>query len=448
MIHADHLPAMPRPRAFIGRALVLCVLVVAVLLASAVPARAAGQRVALVIANSAYRHVTPLPNPQSDGRLIANALRTAGFASVQVLENQTQEQMVANLRTFRTRAESADVALVYFAGHGIESGGENFLIPVDARIESERDLRFVAVTLQMLQDATEGASRLKVVILDACRTPPPTMRRIDGARRGSGQGLAEVNPQPNSLVVFSARAGTAALDGKGSNSPFAEALASSLVQPGREISLLFRRVRDEVLRLTAGEQEPFTYGSLSSEEFYFIPPAARPQAPALSLEDEAWGLCRSASGRTPCETYLSRFPAGRFAELARARIADLATPAPTTPTTRPTTAPLIPQGGAGQQPAASGILNNLSVAETVAGLGLTVRLANGGQAMRVDAVSPSGLAAGHILPGDEIVAINSAALTPGIAATRQLLDPFNAQGRIKLLIRRGPASSLVILRQP
>lgn len=436
-------PPNPAPcggKAAGGRRPGLWLLALAAVLLGAVPAHA-GQRVALVIANSAYRNVTVLPNPQSDGRLIASALRTAGFSSVQVLENQTREQMVAGLRDFRSRAESADVALVYFAGHGIESGGENFLIPIDARIESERDLRFVAVTLQMLQDATEGASRLKVVILDACRTPPPTIRRIDGARRGSGQGLAEVNPQANSLVVFSARAGTAALDGKGANSPFAEALASSLVQPGREISLLFRRVRDEVLRLTGGEQEPFTYGSLSSEEFYFIPPPARAAAaPALSLEDEAWGLCRSASGRTPCDAYLAGFPTGRFAGLARARITDLSAATPPGQVPAPVPSP--------EKPFAPGALANPSIAETVSGLGLTVRLARGGEALLVDAVNANGLASGHILPGDEIVAINSAPLAPNIAATRQLLDPFQAQGRIKLLIRRGPASSLVILRQP
>lgn len=396
----------------------------------------AGERVAIVIANSAYRNVSVLPNPQADGRLIAGSLKSAGFSSVQLLENQTQEQMVAALRLFRTKAETAEVALVYFAGHGIESGGENFLIPVDARIESERDLRFVSVTLQMLQDATEGASRLKIVILDACRTPPPTMRRIDGARRGNGAGLAEVNPQPNSLVVFSARAGTAALDGKGANSPFAQALASSLVQPGREISLLFRRVRDDVLKATGGEQEPFTYGSLSSEEFYFVPPVAGTGKAGLSLEDEAWGLCRSGSGRAPCDAYLYSFPTGRFAGLARARISDIES--------RPAPAPL-------QKVEVSGSINLVSppsVAVAVLGLGLTVRSAQDGTAFVVDQVNPGGHAAGQILPGDVIVAINSAGIQPDVPVARQLSDPFDAQGRIKLLIRRGPASSLVILRKP
>jgi len=396
----------------------------------------AGERVAIVIANSAYRNVSVLPNPQADGRLIANSLKTAGFSQVQLLENQTQEQMVAALRVFRTKAETAEVALVYFAGHGIESGGENFLIPVDARIESERDLRFVSVTLQMLQDATEGASKLKVVILDACRTPPPTMRRIDGARRGNGAGLAEVNPQPNSLVVFSARAGTAALDGKGANSPFAQALATSLVQPGREISLLFRRVRDDVLKATGGEQEPFTYGSLSSEEFYFVPPAKDRGNAGLSLEDEAWGLCRGAVSRAPCDAYLSTFPSGRFASFVRARIADMGSGTGTQQLPIAVeTAPVV----AAKPP---------SVPELVQGLGLTVRSAQDGASYVVDHVTPGGLAAGQILPGDVIVAINSAGIQPGLPATRQLFDPLDTQGRIKLLIRRGPASSLVILRKP
>lgn len=396
----------------------------------------AGERVAIVIANSAYRNVSVLPNPQADGRLIANSLKTAGFSQVQLLENQTQEQMVAALRLFRTKAETAEVALVYFAGHGIESGGENFLIPVDARIESERDLRFVSVTLQMLQDATEGASKLKVVILDACRTPPPTMRRIDGARRGNGAGLAEVNPQPNSLVVFSARAGTAALDGKGANSPFAQALATSLVQPGREISLLFRRVRDDVLKATGGEQEPFTYGSLSSEEFYFVPPAKDRGNSGLSLEDEAWGLCRSAVSRAPCDAYLSSFPSGRFVSFVRARIVDMGSGTGTQQL--PIAVETVPVV----------VAKPPSVPEFVQGLGLTVRSAQDGASYVVDQVSPGGLAAGQILPGDVIVAINSAGIQPGLPATRQLFDPLDAQGRIKLLIRRGPASSLVILRKP
>jgi uncharacterized caspase-like protein len=176
------------------------------------------------------------------------------------------------LRSFSALAEGADWAVVYFAGHGIEVGGVNYLIPVDAKLTNDRDVQFEAISLDQIMTTVEGARKIKVVILDACRDNPfaAQMRRTV-ATRSIGRGLSRVEPEGASLVVYAAKHGQTALDGAGSNSPFADALTKRIAAPGIEISKLFRLVRDDVLEATAGRQEPFTYGSLPGrEDFYFV----------------------------------------------------------------------------------------------------------------------------------------------------------------------------------
>jgi uncharacterized caspase-like protein len=235
------------------------------------PAQARQRRVALVIGNSAYRSVPALPNPRRDAEAMAAALRQVGFQSVSLKGDLTREALIEALRSFAREAESADWAVVYFAGHGIEMGGANYLIPVDARLEADRDIPLEAVALDQVLGVVEAARKLRVVLLDACRDNPfaRQMRRTT-ASRSIGRGLARVEPAGGTIVAYAAKDGQIALDGDAGNSPFVVALLKHMATPGVEINKLFRLVRDDVLAATGRRQEPFVYGSLPSEDFFFV----------------------------------------------------------------------------------------------------------------------------------------------------------------------------------
>jgi tetratricopeptide (TPR) repeat protein len=230
-----------------------------------------GRRVALIIGNSGYRSVAPLPNAATDGEVLAKALRDDGFQVVTYQRDATREELVNALRKFEDEADHADWAVVYYAGHGIEVGGANYVIPVDARLRSDRDVEDETVSLDRILRSIEGAKKLRLVILDACRENPfiPQMRRTV-ASRSVGRGLARIEPEGGSLVVYSAKEGQVALDGDGRSSPFLASLLRQLKTPNVEISKMFRVVRDEVLAATGRQQEPFVYGSLPAEDFYFL----------------------------------------------------------------------------------------------------------------------------------------------------------------------------------
>ncbi len=255
----------------------------------AAPAAAAqGRRVALVIGNAAYRNVPALFNPEHDAEAIASSLRATGFEKVTVVSDASREQIVDALRTFATEAEQADWAVVYYSGHGLEVNGTNYLVPVDARISSDRDVQFAAVPLDQVMASVEGAKKLKLILLDACRNNPfvPQMRRTAPAdaavastsatgaatpTRSIGLGLAEIKVSGATLVVYAAKHGQTALDGEGNDSPFAVAVVQRIATPNVEINKLFRLVRDDVMEATAGRQEPYTYGSLPGrEDFFFV----------------------------------------------------------------------------------------------------------------------------------------------------------------------------------
>jgi uncharacterized caspase-like protein len=232
-------------------------------------AKAEGTRIALVIGNSAYRAVPRLPNSIRDARSVAQSLREVGF-SVKVETDLTDSEMRRALREFAARAAAVDWAVVYYAGHGIEIGGENYLIPTDAGLKSDRDVAFEAVSLKQVLGVLAGARKLRLVILDACRDNPFLSQMSRGsASRSIGRGLARVEPEADTLIVYSAKAGQIAQDGDGENSPFTYALVKRLAEPRLEISMFFRRVRDDVLAATARKQEPATYGSLGGEELFF-----------------------------------------------------------------------------------------------------------------------------------------------------------------------------------
>jgi tetratricopeptide (TPR) repeat protein len=236
------------------------------------PAAESSVRVALVIGNGGYRNVPALDNPPRDAAAVAAALRKAGFQKVIVENDLRKEKLETALREFGRVAEGADWALIYYAGHGIEMAGVNYLIPTDAKLETDRDVGFETVPLSHVMSAVEGAKKLRLVLLDACRDNPfaNQMRRTT-ASRSIGRGLAAVEPQTGSLVVYAAKDGETALDGNGNNSPFVTALVKELAVPGVEIRKLFDLVRDDVLEATNNQQQPFTYGSVPGrQDFYFV----------------------------------------------------------------------------------------------------------------------------------------------------------------------------------
>ena len=231
-----------------------------------------GRRVALVIGNGNYVHTPKLANPTRDAQAVARSLRAIGFQSVTVASDQSRESLIGALRSFAREAEKADWAMVYYAGHGIEVGGVNYLIPVDAKLETDRDAALETVSLEQVLSAVDGAKKIKLVVLDACRDNPfaAQMRRTL-ATRSVGRGLGRIEPEGATLVVYAAKHGQTALDGDGANSPFAAALVKRMATPDIEINKIFRLIRDDVMDTTAGRQEPFTYGSLPGrEDFYFV----------------------------------------------------------------------------------------------------------------------------------------------------------------------------------
>ncbi|MDE0149157.1 MAG: caspase family protein [Rhodospirillaceae bacterium] len=312
-------------------------------LALSAPAQAA-KRVALVIGNAVYAHAPQLANPLNDAGDIGAALGRLGFA-VTKLENAGKVALERGLLHFSRAASTAETAVVFYAGHGIEVDKRNFLVPVDARLLSDREVEFETVPLDLVGRAVEGASGLGLVILDACRDNPfaASMRRA-GAKRSIGRGLARVEPSGEMLVAYAAKEGTLASDGAGRNSPYTRALLAHLEEPGLEVGLMFRKVRDAVLKTTGNKQEPFVYGSLSSKGAYLgarpKPPAptqAKPAVPPkgggaaahrltaeqLAAERLFWESVRDRDRPADLRAYLDRYPQGTFAALARNRLKDL-----------------------------------------------------------------------------------------------------------------------------
>ncbi|MGY3532214.1 tetratricopeptide repeat protein [Bradyrhizobium sp. USDA 4452] len=233
-----------------------------------------GRRVALVIGNSSYRNVAMLPNPSRDAASVGDALRRVGFQSVTIVNDLTRDGMLDALRGFASVAANADWAVVYYAGHGMEAAGMNYLIPVDAALKTDRDLSIEAVSLEQVLNVVERAGGLRLIMLDACRDNPfasQMKRTMTLASRSVSRGLASVEPDAGTLVVYAAKHGETAMDGDSVNSPFATAFMNNLKTPDLDVRLLFDNVRDDVMDATHRQQQPFTYGSLSGrQKYYFV----------------------------------------------------------------------------------------------------------------------------------------------------------------------------------
>jgi len=294
----------------------------------------AEKRVALVLGNSAYQNVAKLPNPVNDGAVIAATLKDAGFDVVDSRHDLPAAETRRALRDFADRARDADIALVYYAGHGIEVDGANYLIPVDAKLERDTDVYDEAFSLDRVLLAIEPAKKLRLVILDACRDNPfsKNMKRTV-ASRAIGQGLAKVEPtSPNMLIAYSAKAGSTAADGDGKNSPFTIALSKHLTTPGLDVRRAFGFVRDDVLKTTSNRQEPFVYGSLGGEDVPLVPakgvPVTSAPAPAPNPQAEArrdYELALQIGNRNALNAFLAQYPDGFYASLAKLQLEKIAT---------------------------------------------------------------------------------------------------------------------------
>src|SRR3954453_17716109 len=221
---------------------------------------------ALVIGIGAYQNAPPLVNPVNDARDIGHALHRLNFEVNEAFEPDFRALSRA-VREFGIKAQRADAAVVYYAGHGVQAGRENYLLPTDTRLERERDLLYEAMPLELVLGEASQARKIGIVLLDACRNNPfvdRMSRSMSVAGRGSAApGLARVDNVPrNTMVVLATKADQIAEDGSGENSPFAAAMLAHFQIPGLELSLFFRSVRDTVLRARGNRQEPFIFSSL------------------------------------------------------------------------------------------------------------------------------------------------------------------------------------------
>jgi len=303
-------------------------LLAASIFSAASPAFAA-DRVALVIGNGLYQKVPALPNPTRDADDISRALERLNFR-VTRLSNADAADMRKAVIDFGRAAEGSEMAVVYYAGHGMEAGGENWLIPVDAELRADTDVEIEAVSLRSVTLQVSKARQLGLVILDACRNNPFAAKMQRSLRtRAVMRGLAPTEPTDNVLVAYAARDGTTADDGDGRNSPFTAALLHNIETPGLEISFLFRNVRDEVMAATKREQQPFVYGSLSKEAIYLKPLALQSSQhgsaaeTTASKENEQWQAIKTSSVPGLYEEFLTKYPNSPHAFEARERLADL-----------------------------------------------------------------------------------------------------------------------------
>jgi len=318
----------------------------------------AEEKIALVIGNSEYRKVPRLPNPVNDAADMAASLQRLGF-TVKHLANLDFNDFRKALIDFGNAAKTVDKAAIFFAGHGVEIDGKNWLIPVDAEIKSELEIYAEAINLETLIDISVMPKLIGLVVLDACRNDPFAATNLaagrslsraknvstdrDGARKGAAsvrvepnaappangsaelpnRGLAPVEVNDNVLVAFAAAAGTTAQDGVGRNSPYSGSLLRHVETPGLEINYLFRNVHDDVVKETK-YQQPAVYGTLSKEEIYLYgnKPTATANA-ASEAERVTWAFVRSTNEIATLRRFTEQFPDSTHADEVRNRIAQL-----------------------------------------------------------------------------------------------------------------------------
>lgn len=296
----------------------------------------AEKRVALIIGNSAYQHTTVLPNPTRDADLLAKKLRDLKFEVV-LGKDLTNPQFRRILRQFAQKLQTAKTAVFFYAGHGLQVSGRNYLVPIDADIKIAADLRWHTVSLQDIMEEMQIAKRTSVVLLDACRDNPLSRKlaRALKTRSGNvGRGLAPVKVGSGMFVGFATAPGEVALDGEGKNSPFSTALAQHIDEQGLDISLMMRRVRKDVMRATNWQQVPWDHSALTGP-FYFSPVKSKSKAavvptnnlPVLTYQQKAeleyWNFVKDSDDPSELRSYLRQFPKGIFSPLAKFKIEKL-----------------------------------------------------------------------------------------------------------------------------
>jgi uncharacterized caspase-like protein len=284
----------------------------------------ADKRVAFIVGNSNYQNVVALANPANDAAAITEMFRKAAFDVVESRRDLKNADMRRALRDFTEKARDADIAVIYYAGHGIEVDGTNYLVPVDAVLERDTDAYDEAISLDRILQAIEPAKQMRLVILDACRDNPfaKNMKRTVASRTLS-RGLAGVEPtRPNTLIAFAAKGGSTASDGASKNSPFTIALLKYLAKPGLELGKAFRLVRDDVMNATANKQEPFVYGSLGGDDLALVPaPAAAPAANGSANADirRDYELAERVGTIEAWDSFVAANPSGFYTDLAKAQ---------------------------------------------------------------------------------------------------------------------------------
>jgi hypothetical protein len=287
----------------------------------------AGNRVALVIGNSTYKNAPLLLNPVNDAAIVAATLKNAGFDVVETRLDLQVADMRRTLRDFADQVRDADVAVVYYAGHGIELEGTNYLIPTDATLERDTDVYDEAFSLDRVLLAIEPARQLRLVILDACRNNPfaEKMKRTVGSRAIS-RGLARIEPATsNTLVAFAAKAGSTASDGNSKNSPYAAALVKYIAAPGLDLRRVFGFVRDDVMKATGNRQEPYVYGTLGGDDVPLVPAkeTASSASPRADMRYD-YELALQVGNKDAFNVFLAQYPDGYYANLAKLQLAKIA----------------------------------------------------------------------------------------------------------------------------
>ena len=278
--------------------------------------------------------MAPLPNPSVDAKAIAATLRNVGFEVVEG-SNLTRDKMTERLLDFGKKAQGADVALFFYAGHGIAISGTNYLLPIDADIKSEMDVKLgAAINIDLTLEQTMGDAKVKLVFLDACRDNPFAAKiKSNSATRSVNvqTGLAEMKSGEGTLIAFATGPGQTALDGQeGNNSPFTRALLANLTQPGMEIQQAMTKVRAQVNEETNKGQLPWGHTNLIGSVYLNGSPAPGAVAATLQtppagsdVELEFWRSIKDSSKPEELNAYLSNYPNGQFRSLALSRIASL-----------------------------------------------------------------------------------------------------------------------------
>jgi uncharacterized caspase-like protein len=324
---------------FLSKTLVVAIALAFDFLAGA--AVAAPDRVALVIGNSAYKNAAMLPNPSNDAAAVAQALRKIGFEVVEG-RDLPKRAMEEKIIEFSRKLDRASLALFFYAGHGMQIGGRNYLLPIDAALERPGDLSFETIDLSQVLGQMEAEKRVNLVFLDACRDNPfaKSLARSMGTRSATvGQGLASVQSAVGTMIAYATQPDNVALDGAGPNSPFTAALLKYIGTPGLEVRAMMTRVRADVLAATNEKQVPWDHSSLIGEVVLAPLPNATPAvaalaskpsgsvpppaAPAVSEAGQAWAVTKDTTSIAVMQAFIKEFGNTVYGQMARARLQEL-----------------------------------------------------------------------------------------------------------------------------